>query len=333
MSLWGASRELARYAALHYTTNMAFERVQVAVNMGVAAESLLMSCVATIDVTLLADGSSPDARLGFVRSHNTTGQFNVQELKTFSWRDASRLIQKKWSDDPALGALTATTERIMATRNSAAHITYTDPADVAESMVALLKLTKLLHPHLAMTVADYWGPEVKPIVDELDDKLTTATRQSMTVKVAAAKAEYKRIEDRFGDSLATYIETCMERPHEAFPVMDGEFQNERTVECPACGNEARTCFVGSHDGDVQAGHDPHLDRDTVNLYVWWETLLLECPVCDLQLNGAEADLLDDVEMLAGTLILTDDHPDFAKLQELADREPNLETIFMDWRDD
>lgn len=288
--LWLSSQQAARRAVLHHTDPDAFERVLAAVNMGVAAETLLMACLATLEVSLL--GNDPASKIALTRSGNATGVLDPTRLRTIEWDEARRLMLER---DGRLGGLQTLLKNVMSTRNAAAHAALTDSDNLVKSVVDLVNIVSLLHDHLDFSEGDYWGSQIAPMVTELKDKLTTAIRQAKVAKIINAQKDFQRVKERFpGALLDSYVQTALERPLPSFAnEWDGDYEKNEEHECPACGNTGNVFFVGSDDGEVAEQYDDLRDEPYLEVYVGFLAYAFECPACNLSLDGNE---IDDFEV-------------------------------------
>lgn len=288
--LWLSSQQAARRAVIKYTDDDPFERVLAAVNMGVAAETLLMACVATIEVSFLAN--DPASKVALSRSGNPSGKLDPTRLRTIEWDEARRILLEK---DPSLGGLQALLKGVMGTRNAAAHAALTDSEDLGTSVVSLVSIVSLLHPHLEFEEVDFWGPQIAPMVTELKDKLTSKIRQSKLAKIINAQKAFELIKERFpGKHLDAYVQTAFDRPLPTFANgWDGDHERSEEHDCPACGYTGNVFFLGFDDGEVTQGYDDQSDSEYVEVYVQFTAYGFECPVCNLSLGRDE---LNDFEI-------------------------------------
>lgn len=298
--LWLSSQQAARRAVLKHTDDDPFERVLAAVNMGVAAETLLMACVSSIEVSWLAEGEA--SKLLLKPSTNPTGRLDPGELRTIDWDAARRLMLHK---DPKLGGLHPLLKSVMNTRNAAVHAAITENEDLGKSVVNLVHIVSLLHPHLDFEEGDYWGPTIEPMVTELKDKLTTAIRQSRIAKIINAQKSFEAVKHRFpGPHLDDYVETSLARPLPSY--LDdprSEFEKTEERECPACGFTGNLFFVGTYSGGGRALFDERDDEPAIEIEVAYHAVAFECPVCTLQLDGDEIDDLVDWPIFPEPLVI------------------------------
>lgn len=285
--LWLSSQQAARRAVLKHTHSDPFERVLSAVLMGVATETLLMACVASIEVSLLANDAP--SKVNLTRKGNPTGKLSPTGLKTISWDEARKIVYEQ--DKTGLKALEADIRVIMNTRNSAAHAALTDSDDLGTSVVKLVNVVALLHPHLDFEEADFWGAQIAPMVAELKDKLTTKIRQAKLAKIINAEKAFEQVRERFpGDLLDIYVQTALERPLPSF--LEGEESEHEKVEqeeCPSCGFNGTLFFVGYDDGEVVKQYHDQFDETYIETYVQFAVHAFVCPVCNLSLDYTEVD--------------------------------------------
>lgn len=288
--LWLSSQQAARRAVLKHTDDDPFERVLAALNMGVAAETLLMACVATVEVSLLAN--DPASKVALTRSGNPSGKLEPTRLRTIEWEEARRIMLAK---DPTLGGLQALLKDVMSTRNAAAHAALTDSDDLGRSVVSLVSIVSQLHPHLEHDATDFWGNQIAPMVAELKDKLTSKIRQSKLAKIINAQKAFEAIKERFPDKhLEAYVQTARDRPLPTFANgWDGDYEKNEEHGCPACGYTGNVFFLGFDDGEVTQGYDDQADSEYVEVFVRFTAYGFECQVCNLSLNGDE---LSDFEI-------------------------------------
>lgn len=285
--LWLSSQQAARRAVLKHTDDDPFERLLAAVLMGVATETLLMACVATIEVSLLASDAPSKVRL--TRRGNPGGNLSPTALKTISWDEGRKIVFER--DKAGLKTLDADIRVIMNTRNAAAHAALTDSDDLGTSVVKLVGVVSLLHQHLDFEESDFWGTQIEPMVSELKDQLTTKIRQAKLAKIINAKKAFDLVLKRFpGDLLDGYIETALERPLPTF--LEGDDSEHEIVEqkdCPSCGFDGNLFFTGYDDGDVTQQYHDQLDDTYVETFVLFAPRAFDCPVCNLALDYLEVD--------------------------------------------
>ena len=330
--LWLASQQAARRAVLNYRRTDDFERIQSAVNLGLAAEVLLMASVATIDTSFLADSNSPQSKLALSRNGNPSGRLSVADVKTISWEDARKLMLAR---DGKLVGLADWLKQVMNTRNAAAHAGLTESDDLGASVVSLVRIVAALHEHLDFSLDDYWGATIRPMVTEVQDKMTSVVRQSKTAKVITAEKEYVRITERFaGASLAAYTQTALERPLPTY-VFPGSGEYEKVVEydCPACGNPGHVFHLGQDDDELEPGYDDQLDEEYIRVFVYWAPRAFECQVCNLTLTADETELLDEVQLDASYETFDHNSDEYELLFERVQGEPDPEFMFLDLNDD
>jgi hypothetical protein len=297
MQLWHASAEAARHAASNYTTDERYERIAASMALGTATEHLLMAVIADLDPALLADARHAASRVALSRA-NTIGRLDAHAVRTISYGEALTLIEQSQKT-----GIKEDVDFVMQTRNAAAHLALTNPNDMHDALIRLVRIVSALNELLPDNYTDdgYWGEHLRDLIVKLADAGTTEIQHSFTSKRLAAKARYEALINPLPeDQRAAFVAMLEAKPPTT--VADRSDLIEYAVEskdCPACGSggyihwslhpleDYKEVFDFDKDGT------PELAALTVS--VQWRPYVFECPVCGLGFKPREVALMDGVE--------------------------------------
>jgi len=254
-----------------------------------------MACVASVDTALLADGKLPAARYALSKG-NVTGSLEIHSLRTITWGEGYSLLRQI---DPKLKE-PLDIKFIMETRNAAAHLALVEPGDLADAVVRLAHAVGQLHALVpAFVENDYWGPAHLSVVTGLRDARADKVKMELDAKLLAA-TEY--FESLFPSMSAVDRETVLvtmesRKPSRTVSGRSGDVWERQ--ECPACFRSAYLHYALENQEDFEEipDHDKYGNVENVHVVVSveWVPLALECPVCGLDLEEDEVQLVDGIE--------------------------------------
>lgn len=292
--LWEASAHAARFLVSEYQSTDRHALLRASLSLGLAAEQLMMACVAEMDTALLASKTSAPTMVALSKA-NKTGVLDPHTVKTISWREALLILRHV---DAKFG-VASDLEFVMDTRNAAAHIAMVDSADLAEAVLKLVHVVGALHAYLpTKNEDDYWGPTHLAVVTGLRDARADRVQSAYDAKILAAKEAFDRLNAALsaGDqaSVAILLES---RPPNLMPSGQDGSESER-AECPACGRQGHLHYSLLHLEDYEEEVDYDSDGHAENVYVMvsveWEPIEFECGVCGLQLTSDEVILVPGI---------------------------------------
>ena len=282
-SLWRASSSAARYVLEHYADANDLSRIPSAISLGTAIEHLIMACVASFDVTLLADRTSVPSALALSR-HNRDGKLDLHALKTITWGSGLALLELS---DSKVFAIRKDAAFVMETRNAAAHMAMTDDADLAEGAVRLARIVGVLHTFLPkLDEKDYWGAALLPVIDELRNIRASAIERSYLAKTTVAKARFDALFAGIRPAQTESMLSAMENRPPRPTVLDANGGTWERHKCPACDRSAYLHYVLDDWDDYESQMDYDGD-EVVTVSVEWTPVDFQCPVCDLTLDTDE----------------------------------------------
>jgi len=156
-------------------------------------------------------------------------------------------------------------------RDGSIHAAHNEEVEV-RLVLAFIQHADALLEDLKRPRDRFWGDQTE-VVDALLADATDKTAYHVSVKMAAARAEYDKFVGRAPFELQGLIPRLLDY-HES------EI-DEELIECPACDSPA--IAEGYHDvewvGEDDAGHKEG--------YVWFDAYRVRCAVCKLELDGPE----------------------------------------------
>jgi hypothetical protein len=283
--LYRASRAFAQFALRNYTAEADLARLQSATAAGSAVEYLLRSVIVSADPVLLAHRSSPDSMIALSRAVGKA-PFDPKLLRTIDASEAVTVVGKlhptmKTSKDAMA---------VFALRNATAHMAIELGSDLEKAVVQVVRVVEELLSFLKEDESAYWGSNLTPLVLEMKEKATSALRQRVRSKIAAAQMRFKSITASFSDGNTESMLLILEGRDVPFAPYGDAAELSRT--CPACNRKGRLSFVKEFDPDsVEFWSDPDdPSNSTITVSVMGVPSLFQCPVCELLLEGDELDL-------------------------------------------
>lgn len=289
--LWHASAREARFIVMNAETSDEHVRLKVALSLGLATEYLIMSALASLDVSMLAEGKSVYSKLALSKA-NTGANLDIKQLRTVTYGEALKLLlhHEKFVAD-------AQVTLVMNTRNAAAHMAMVTQEGNEEGLRAMVAIVAGLQRYLtAFKEDDYWGPDCLPVVQNLRDEHANKIQARYNAHVLAAKDTFKTLDQKLSSSEREHVYTSLEaRLVAKSEACDSDAQVAQPLPCPACARTGSLTWTGYlwDDFEQVVTYEAAMGNDAPDISVTLERVAtaFECLVCGLILDGEETALL------------------------------------------
>lgn len=300
-----ASRAAARSALLTHTETRPEVQLRCALEVGAAAEWLVRALLAKGSVALLADRRSKNSLLALANVRALPSSMDHTTLRSITTQEVVDLLVVT---HPTLG-ISRDVTGIMDVRNSAAHMALVTERSLHEAVRRLVRLVSVIVPELPDDdVDEFWGEQLAPVAHRIASDFDNETAARVASKIAAAQQRIRELTAKLPpESVDATLDALQDRqvPEEIL-----EDTEDVQHECPACGRNSWLTYIKYRDdGHMEAEYDDEgaPERAYMVFEVTLVPALLQCPVCELNLDGSadELDGLLDVVEIPGEAIYTD----------------------------
>lgn len=291
-NLFNAARSAARSALLKYTDDRVESQLRCALEAGAATEWLIRALLARSNPALLADRGHKESQLALAGVRPIASTSDHLELRTISTTDVAAHLALI---HPAL-AFSHDVKSIMQVRNSAAHMAIVTKSSLHESVRRLVRVVSAVIPEFDVDATKFWSPRLVSVAEAITKDFDDETAARVASKIAAAKERIRELTRQLPPAGVEAALTALEARRVPHRIEDDTEDDE--YDCPACERRAWVTFVKVRDdGDLVVDYDREGEPEGAWL-VFQVTLvpvLLQCPVCELELDGAD----DELEGLPG----------------------------------
>jgi hypothetical protein len=166
-------------------------------------------------------------------------------------------------------------------------------------MVRLAHVVGVLHTLLPAFQEDsYWGPAHLAVVTGLRDARADRVRLGFQAKLLAATEYFASLFPGMGLADRETVLIAMEARRPITSTVGPDRDLWEQYACPACGRSGYLYYSLENQDDheeVADYGDEEIDEIYVMVSVEWSPFAFECPVCNLDLNQDEVELVDGVE--------------------------------------
>lgn len=304
------SRSAAREVFASYSSDLLGTQRRVAIEIGASLEYLSRAVLATWNPSLLAPGNHPQSALAL---GNVAGDdFDHTSLRTINASGVHKLL---FTHSPALASHSQEFEFVMAVRNSAAHMGFTDEASRSKALGYLVRLVGELLPLMQRTKEDFWGEQFNGLAEAIEQKYVDELGIRVASLLATAERRFQTLRSSLSDDTREATLALLEsRPPRGFLV---DSTQDLRVECPACARSGLLTLVAERDiGAAEVSFDVH-DEPVVVAPVRGTPMLFQCPVCELVLEGDELSRvpgLGDIRALKSVYVDIRDYTELLEAQ-------------------
>jgi len=282
--------------------------LQIAMAAGSAVESLMKAGLAMLVPALLAERGDPHSILLLSGKQGMPGK-SYLDCRMISAQDAKKTLIGLF---PSINAVSLDIDKVLACRNTAAHLNMLAEAEVADAVRALAVSVDTLAPVLQFELSDFWGETLRDYALALVQKAMDEKRLLLEQLEVAARERLERMRELDPQVLELW---AVERSAPPEATEDDEDGYREAHQCPVCewwgwlyGSETRGSV---HEEDLDHGVEYWVMRE-------WASELFECGVCGLRLDGRTL-------RVAGFQVWSEIGPTKANEQEIFDYDTDKYT--------
>lgn len=276
---------------MNYKTSDEHTELKVALCLGLATEYLVMSALASLDVSLLADDKSPYSKLALSRA-NVGTSLDIKQLRTVTYGAAMKLL---WQHKQFISQ--DNVRAVMNTRNAAAHMAMATQKENGDGLTAMLTVVSSLHKYLtAFSEADYWGVDCLPVVQNLLNEQASRVEAQYNRQVLEAKGRFRALSEGVASTELEHVYTSLEaRLVQEAEEWDASVRVPEVRSCPACMRAGRitwTRFLLDDFEQVET-YESAMGNDApaVSVNVERVAVAFKCLVCSLELERSGVTVL------------------------------------------
>ncbi len=287
-NLFRSAMSAARSALLTHTDDHPEVQLRAGLEVGAAAEWLVRALLAKSNPALLADRRHKDSVLALSGVKSLPNALDHTDLRSITTAEVVALLLLI---HPTL-SIARDLESIMEVRNSAAHMALVTRSSLHEAVRRLVRVVAVIVPEITDDdVEKFWGTELAPVAAGISLDFDNETAARVAGKIAAARQRIRHLTAILPPESVDATLTALEDRKVPEEILEDTEDEE--VECPACGRNAWLTYIRYRDdGSIEAEYDR--DGSPERAYMVFQVTLvpalLQCPVCELNLDGSSDEL-------------------------------------------
>lgn len=281
------AQSASRKALGSYTEPSVGTQRRAAVEVGAALEYLARAVVASWNPGLLAMRGKPSSLLA-LSNVSKADDLDHTSLRTVLVEEVFNLLA---SQSKSLQRQRTEFEYVMAVRNAAAHMGFTESNSLHTAIIYQVQLVGVLLDMLDRERDLFWGPKFFDLTQTLEKNHKDRLRIRVETLLVSARERFHVLTRNLPlESREATLRLLESRPPRSFII---DSSQDEPAACPACERTGLLTMVTERgDGPYEVLHE-YVEENEVETIVVAPVrgvpMLFQCLVCDLVLEGPELD--------------------------------------------